>query len=170
MATRKRPIFGAGTLPDTSGNVYPEPAAVNFQVNDRFPGIVFVFKDTATRDKLGFAFFVPPDYVGTPKIGLLWATTATTGNARWEADVKAIADGESGDPSTDDESIAATVAAPGTARLIKLTELAFTGATFVAGDLVQGVVARDGAEGGLDTVAASLYLIPDGCYFSYSDV
>lgn len=168
MATLKINILGAATLPDTSGNVYAEPAAVNFQANDHYPNLVFVFKDTSTRDTLGFAFHVPQNYVGTPKVGLIWATTANSGNVRLETDLTAIADGESGDPSADQESIAATVAVPGTARLIKVTELAFTAGNFAAADWVQGRIARDGAEAGpLDTLAASLYLL--GAYFSYTD-
>ena len=169
MATHRINILGPATLPDTSGNVYAEPAAVNFQANDRYPNVVFVFKDTSTRDTLGFAFLVPQNYVGTPKIGLIWATTVTTGNVRLEADLTAIADGETGDPNSDQESIASTVAVPGTARLLKYTELAFTGSNFAAGDWVMGRIARDGAEAGpLDTAAASLYLL--GAYFSYADV
>jgi hypothetical protein len=169
MATHKIGIIGAATLPDNSGSVYAEPAAINFQSNDRYPNLVWVFRDTSTRDTLGFGFMVPQNYVGTPKIGLVWATTATSGNARLEADLTAVADGESGDPSADQESIAATVAVPGTARLIKITELAFTAGNFSAGDWVIGRIARDGAEAGpLDTLAASLYLL--AAYFSYSDV
>jgi hypothetical protein len=168
MAIHRLDILGAPTLPDTSGNVYAEPAAVNFQANDRYPNLVFVFADTATRDTLGFAFQVPQNYVGTPKIGLIWATTATTGDAQWEVDLTSIADGESGDPSADQEAITATVAAPGTARLLKFTELTFTGSTFAAGDWVMGRIARDGAAAGpLDTIAASLYLL--GAFFSFAD-
>jgi len=169
MATRSKSILGAPTLPDASGNVYFEPAAVNLQANDRYPNLVAVFKDTATRDKLGFAFHVPQDYVTSPVIRIIWSTTATSGNARWEADITAIADGESGDPSSDQESVGSTVAAPGTARLLKFTDLAFTGSNFAAGDLVQGVIARDGAEAGpADTIAAALYV--HDVQFRYSDV
>jgi hypothetical protein len=155
-------------FPGTSGNVTPEPAAVTFQANDRYPQDVMKFADTATRDTLGFSFIVPQNYVGTPKVGLVWATTATAGNARLAVDLTSVADGESADPSADQESVAATVAAPGTARLQKYTELAFTGATFAAGDRVQGQIARDGAAAGpLDTIAAPVYLL--SAYFSYAD-
>jgi hypothetical protein len=160
MATLRIPILGAATLPDTSGNVTPEPAAVNFQSNDRYPGLVWKFADTSTRDKLGGSFTVPQNYVGTPKVRLYWGTTATSGNARLEFDYTAIADGESADPSADQESVASTVAAPGTARLVKVTEIALTAGNFAAGDLVQFSIARDGAEAGpLDTIAAALYLL-----------
>lgn len=165
MSTFRIDILGSATLPDNSGNVYAEPAAVNFQSNDLYPNSVFVFKDTATLDKLGIAFQVPQNFVGTAKIGIIWATTATSGNAVWEFDYRAIADGESGDPSTNQESVNSTVAAPGTARLLKYTEISLTSGNFSVGDWVMGVIARNGA--GSDTIAASLYLI--GAYFSYAD-
>ena len=165
MATHQLPILGPSTLPDTSGNVYAEPAAIVLQANDRYSQLVFVFVDTATRILLGGAFIVPQNYVGTPKVGLIWATTATSGNADWEFDYKAIADGESADPSSDDESVGAVVAAPDTARLTKVTEIALTGGNFAAGDLVQFSIARDGSES--DTIAAGLFLL--AAYFSYAD-
>lgn len=168
MATHTIPILGAATLPDTSGNVTPEPTAVNFQSNDRYPNICFKFADTSTRDTLGGAFQVPQNYVGTPKIGLLWGTTVTSGDVRWEFDYTAIADAESADPSADQESVASTVTVPGTARLLKKTEIALTAGNFAAGDWVEFRIARDGAEAGpLDTDAAAVYLL--GAYFSYAD-
>jgi len=169
MATHIVPILNDATHIDTSGNVYKEPAALNLQTNDRFPHMVYVFTDTGTRDKIGGLFRVPKNYVGTAKVGLVWATTATSGNARWEFDYKAIADGESSDPSADDESVGSTVVAPGTARLYKVTEISLTSANIVADDHVQFAIARDGAEAGpADTIAASIYLAY--AYFSYADV
>lgn len=169
MTVFHQPILGAGTFPDTSGNVWAEPAALNFQSNDRYPEQVFVFSDTSTRDTLGGAFRVPQNYVGTPKIGLVWGTTVTSGNVRWEFDYTAVADGESADPSADQESVASTVAVPGTARLLKVTEIALTAANFSPGDLVLCAIARDGAEAGpLDTAADSVYLL--SAYFSFTDV
>jgi len=168
MATHHLPILGAATLPDTSGNVYQEPAALNLQSNDRYPHLVFVFADTSTRDTLGGVFRVPQNYVGTPKIGLCWACVPTSGDVRWEFDYTAIADGESADPSADQESVGATVTVPGTARLLEVTEIALTAGNFAVGDLVQFRIARDGAQAGpADTMAGSLYLL--AAYFSYAD-
>jgi len=167
MATHKANVLGFSTLPADS-DVYFEPASINFQANDRYPQLVAVFKDTSTRDTLGGSFRVPENYVGTAAIGLIWATTVTSGNVRWEFDYTAIGDGESGDPSADQETVGSTVAVPGTARLIEVTEISLTGANFATGDLVQFVIARDGAEAGpADTAAASVYLL--AAYFSYSD-
>lgn len=166
MATHKIDILGFPTMPDATGSVYPEAASTNFQANDRYPHMVWVFADTATRIKLGGSFRVPENYVGTAVVGLIWATTATSGNSDWEFDYTAIADGESGDPSADQEAVdAGAVAAPGTARLIKVTEISLTSANLAAGDLVQFAIARDGSQS--DTIAASLYLL--GAYFKYAD-
>jgi|SRR3990170_855171 len=152
-------ILGSPTIPDTSGNVYAEPAAVNFQANDRYPGLVFVFADSGTRIALGIGFRVPDDYIGvSASIELIWGTTATTGDARLEFDYTAIADNESLDPSADQESVGATATVPGTARLRETTTLTLTPGNFAAGDWVEGQIVRDGADAA-DTLAASLYLI-----------
>lgn len=169
MATRYQSILGAATLPDTSGNVYQEPAAVNLQSNDRYPNLVFVFADTSTRIKLGVGFRIPQDYVGTPKIVLKWACVPTTGKVVWEFDYTSIANGESADPSTDQESTSSTgVTVPGTTRLIAETEIALTAANLAAGDWVQGSIVRDGADTTNDTLAASAFLL--SADFSYVDV
>jgi hypothetical protein len=164
MATRILPV--ELQLPDTSGSVNFEPAAINFGTNDRYPVEVAKFADTSTRLGLGFLFRVPQDYVGTPVFTAEWATTATSGTGDIEIDYTAAADGETLDPSADQENIATTFTAPGTARLRKAVTLSATGSNFVAGDLVLGTIFRDGADA--DTIAAALYLF--GLYFSYSDV
>jgi len=168
MATHLIDVLGSATLPEgVSVPVYVEPAA-QFQANDRYPQLVFVFPDTATRLKLGFGFTVPQNYVGAAKLRLVWATTVTTGKVVWECDYRAIADTESADPSTDQESTASTgVTVPGSARLLVVTEITLTAANFAAGDWVQGVIVRDGADTTNDTAAASAYLF--AAQFSYSD-
>jgi len=166
MSTHRIPILGFPTLPDNSGDVYPEPAAVNLQANDRYPELLFVFADTATKIGLGFAFKVPKNYVGTPKIVLVWATTAITGSVVWDVDYRAIADAESLDPSTDQEAVTATSAAPGTARLRKDASLTLTAGNLAADDVVQGKISRDGADAS-DTLAAAAYLV--GAFFEYAD-
>lgn len=166
MATHTISILGLNTLPNTSGNVYFEPHAINFGSNDRYPLLVGVFKDTATRDTLGFGFRVPQNYVGNPAFLIEYATTATTGDFDSEIDYTSVADGESLDPSADQENIAALTTVPGTARLMDVITITATAANFAVGDKVVGVLARDGADG--DTVAASIYIF--GLYFQYTDV
>lgn len=160
MATRTLPILGFASLPDTTGNVFAEPAATALEVNDRYPGLVWVFKDTSTRLKLGVRFVVPQDYVGAPKLRLAWATTVITGKVVWEFDYTAVADAESVDPSTDQQTTASTgTTVPATARLLKVEDIALTAANFAAGDLVLGSIVRDGLDTVNDTAAASAYLL-----------
>lgn len=168
MAVHHIDILGAATVPDTTGSVYQEPAAINFQANDRYPNLVYVFADTSTRLKLGVGFEIPQNYVGTAKLGVIWATTVTTGKVVWEFDYTSIANGETADPSSDQESTTSTgVTVNGTARILTVTEISLTSGNFAAGDWVQGSIVRDGLDTTNDTAAASAYLL--GAYFSYAD-
>jgi hypothetical protein len=164
MATHVEPV--PLTLPDTSGNVYFEPGAINFESNDRYPGEVCVFKDTATRIGCGFQFRVPQNYVGSPVFLVGYATTATSGTYDVEIDYTAIATTETLDPSADQENLGATDTVPGTARIRDEVSLSATAGNFAAGDIVKGTLFRDGSES--DTVAASIYVI--GLWFQYVDV
>lgn len=166
MATHAINILGASSSPDTSGSVTPEPVAVNLQTNDRYPILCFKFADSGTRIVLGGTFVVPQNYVGTPKIRVFVATTATAGDWRYEFDYTAIADAESTDPSADQESVGATVTVPGTARLLDVQDQSLTAGNFVAGDIVQFSVVRDGTDAA-DTLAAALYLF--AVQFVYND-
>lgn len=164
MATHRINLL-AVALPDTSGNVFWKPSSLD-DVNDRFPHEVLAFKDTATRLLASGQFTVPKNYVGTAKVAGRWKTTATTGNVRWEVDYKAIAAGESLDPSTDDESVGATDAAPATARLAKDFSINLTSANLAVDDTVLFTVARDGADAA-DTLAAEAHL--EELWFEYND-
>lgn len=158
-------IETAQTLPDTSGNVWAEPASISQPTNDRYPNIVFRFKDTATKDGLGGSFTVPKNFVGSPKIYAMWTTTATSGNAIWNFDYTAIAAGETLDPSADQESLTVTTAAPGTTQLRVDSSMSITAANLAVDDIVQFKFSRNGA--GSDTIAADLILYK--LVFEYQD-
>lgn len=160
-------ILITDVLPDSSGSVTPEPHAVNFGVNDRWPSMVWKFGDTSTRLALGFKFRVPLNYVGTPVFIPIWSATITTGNVRWEIDYRAIAAGESYDPSTDQENLVVTSGAPATARFVVEPTMAATAANLAAGDNVIGALFRDGADAANDTMASPAYLI--GFILKYAD-
>jgi hypothetical protein len=166
MAAHRITILGSATLPDTTGNVWFEPATLT-QSNDRFPQLVARFKDTATKISLGGNFRVPANYVGSPVLYVLWTTTATSGNAIWDFDYKAIAkSGESLDPSTDDQTLTVTTAAPGSSQLGVESSMSATAGNFAANDIVQFKLSRDGASA--DTIAADLIVY--GLQFEYTDV
>lgn len=166
MATHIIPVTWG--LPDTSGSVWVEPAAVNFGSNDRYPVDVVVFDDTATRIGMGFKFRVPQNYVGTPQFLVEWSTTATSGTLDAEIDYTAVGgdDAETFDPSADQENIGTTDTASGTARRKQTATLTATAGNFAAGDEVIGTLFRDGSES--DTIAAKVYVF--GLRFSYTDV
>lgn len=167
MATHRIPILGWSCKPDTSGSVWPEPFSVA-QTNDRYPQLVWVFADTATKIGLGGSFMVPKNYVGTASVVLVWTKVGTsTNNALWDFDYKAIASTESSDPSTDDENATSgLVAGSATSLVEQVTSISLTSANFAVDDLVQFTISRDGANE-TTGLATSLYLL--GAYFQYAD-
>lgn len=154
-AVRRISVLNGFTLPDTSGNVWYEPAAVT-QTNDRYPQGIWRFKDTATKDSLGIRFSVPADYFGAGKVFIFWTTTATSGNAIWTLDYSSAAVTASYDPSADEESLTVTTAAPGSSQTGVSSSMTLTAADVAANDLFQGKISRNGA--GSDTIAADLVI------------
>lgn len=164
MATQRISILGFATLPDNSGNVWVEPAALT-QTNDRYPQLVARFKDTATKDSLGLRFSVPANYVSAPLIEIIWTTTATSGDAVWNCDYSAGAKTASLDPSADEEALTVTTTAPASSQLGVVSQMSITAADVSASDIWQGKVSRNGA--GADTIAADLVVYD--IIFQYSD-
>ncbi len=162
MAIHISPV--ALTLPEAG--VYFEPAAVNLQANDRYPGMVLAFPSQTLRQGCGFHVRIPNNYVGTPVLQLLGATTATTGAVVWDLVYQSIASGESIDPSTDQESLTVTTTVPGTARLLFTSSISLTAANLDAGDILIGTVYRDGADAA-DTLAATAWIV--SAVLSYAD-
>jgi hypothetical protein len=167
MATHRIPILGPATVPDASGNVWPELASLT-QTNDRYPQIVWRFKDSATKDTLGGTFIVPQNYVGTAKVYVYWTSTATSGNVVWGFDYTSIGgdDAESLDPSADQESLTVTDAAPTASQRLLQASVTLTAGNLAGGDLLQFIVSRVGT--GADTMAADAVLY--AAVFEYADV
>lgn len=150
---------------DNSGNVWSEPASIT-QTNDRYPQTILRFKDTATKDSCGFRFQVPQNYVGNGKFYVNWTTTATSGNAIWTVDYNSGAQTATLDPSSDEENLTVTTAAPGTSQTGVVSSMTATAGNFATGDECQGKLSRNGA--GSDTIAADLVVYD--FYFEYTDV
>lgn len=165
MATLRLYPFNWATQPDTSGNAWFEPAAIT-QTNDRYPQIIARFKDTATKDSIGFRFQVPQNYVNNGKFYVNWTSTATSGNAIFTVDYSSAAQTASLDPSADEESLTVTTAAPGSSQTGVVSTMTATAANLAAGDICQGKLSRNGA--GSDTIAADLVVYD--FYFEYTDV
>jgi hypothetical protein len=151
--------------PDDTGEVFFEPFAVS-GTNDRYGELALIFSDPSTRIGVGTAFRVPDNYVGTPKITILWSANATTGTAVWDVAYTSIDAGETSDPNSDQETVTTTVAVPGTAFYVSETQLALTAGNFAAGDLVKLGIFRDGTDAS-DTLSAKA--IVQGLFFEYAD-
>lgn len=164
MATHRISIGTWALLPDTSGNTWLEPAALT-QTNDRYAQLVMRFKDTATKDSIGFRFQVPQNFVSAPKFYVCWTTTATTGNAIWNVDYSSAGQTASLDPSADEEALTVTTAAPGASQTGVQSFMSATAGNFATGDIVQGKLSRNGA--GSDTIAADL--VAYDFFFEYAD-
>lgn len=131
------------------------------------------FEDTATKDTIYGSFTVPEDYVSSspavaPKIVVEWGANATTGNAVWDFDYRAM--GGDGTEATNDatwqESATVTDAIAGTAWRRMVAEIPLTAANLAPGDVVFFALSRDGASS--DTVAAQIQVY--AAYFEYSDI
>ena len=167
MATHRIPILGAGTIPDATGNAFFEPYSIK-ATNDQWRHLVAVLNDSGTKVGLYGSFWVPKNYVGTPKIIVVWATTATTGNVVWDFDYRAIGgdDTESLDQSGTQEAVTVTDAAASAAHERLTPEMALTAANLAADDLVEFFFARDGASAS-DTLAAAALV--HALIFEYAD-
>lgn len=167
MATIRYPILGAFTLPDGSGDVFFEPSSIKL-TSDLYPALVLVFNNTANKDSLFGRFHVPQNYVSAPAIKIEWFAANTTASvaAVWDFDYRAIAIGEDGDPTTHQESLTVTETAPTTAWLTVLSSLAMTAGNLAAGDTLDFILSRDGADANDDMLFAALVR---GLYFQYSD-
>jgi hypothetical protein len=166
MATHRLSFIDT-LAPDTTGNVFWQPASI-LDTNDLYPtNPVLVFTDTATHDKANGRFVVPKNYVGSASLVLRYKTTLTSGNTLWTANYTSIANAETGDPAAAQETLNGTATAvPGTTNLLKDITIALTAGNFAADDTVLIQIGRNGA--GADTAAGSLQLID--AFFDYADV
>jgi len=167
VATHRIPILGWQTLPDTSGNVFFEPADVKAS-NDVWDRLVCVFNDTAARDGLHGAFNVPKNYSSAANLIVVWTSTATSGDVEFDCDLRAVGgnDTESLDQTGNQESVNANDTAPSaTDERMEIT-IALTDANFAADDTVLFTLFRDGTDAG-DTIAAAVQLVD--LFFEYSD-
>ena len=169
MATHRIPILGWATNPDASGDVFFEPATI-LGTNDFFQGMVLVFNDSGNDDEIFGRFTVPQNYVGTANLVIIWTSTATSGDVEWGIAYRAVGgnDTESLDQATAQEALLSgnNDAAPsGTDERMEFT-IALTDANFAAGDTVQFIFSREGADVG-DSIAAIVRVF--ALYFEYAD-
>lgn len=166
MSTFRLPILGWATLPDSSGNVFFQPAAI-FQANDLATQMIAVFADTATKIGLGGRFTIPKNYANNAKAIFVWTANANSGNVQWVFDYRPVGGSNSLDPSSFIENPTGNNAAPGTGWNRVETSLSLNSTNFGVDNEVIFVASRDGANAG-DNMAANAFLFQ--LLFEYTDV
>lgn len=154
--------FGGLLTPDTSGNAAWVESSSN-NSNALCPTTqVLRLKNAGSAAIYSYTdgVVIPANFDGTTtvKVNITWRTTATSGNVVLLAKYRSIADAESNDPSTFQESLTATVAAPGTARLLKVSSITMTAANLAAADTMLWAIGRDKSSGS-DTLAADIEIV-----------
>lgn len=168
MSVHRIPILGFGTVPDNSGNVFFEPYTIK-ATNDVWGRLVAIFSDTVTRIGLRGGFTIPKNYMGTPKIIVVWTSTATTGNAVWDFDYRAVGGDnlESLDQVGVQEAATVTDAAPTAAHNRLEASITLIATNLAVDDEVEFEFFRDGANAS-DTMAAAAIVFE--VLFEYTDV
>lgn len=166
------PILGVQSLPDSSGRAFWEPYDVK-ATNDVFKNLVLILNDPGASQNHGVygKFRVPVNYLTTPKIVVVWTSTATTGTCLFAFDYRAIGgnDAESLDQTTFQEQIDISDVAPGAVNRKLEVSGALTGGNLAADDEVEFYFYRDGTTGApTDTMAAAAIVF--GVYFEYVDI
>jgi hypothetical protein len=152
-------------MPDSSGNTFLEPASVK-QTNDRYPGVVAIFKDSGNKTGIGFYDIVPADYVGSASLGIVWGSVSTLGsNAVLGFDYNSGALASTLDVSSDTETVSATVADSTTTMMGVVTEIAITSGNLTPNGKIEGIAWRN--SGGSDNLAADV--VVKAIYLKYNN-
>ena len=165
MATHELPILGAGTIPDTSGEVFMEPYSVK-DTGTILDPLVTIFNDSSTKIGLKSVFQVPQNYVGTAKLNIYWNANATTGDCIWDLSYLTRSAGEDMGAAATDTTDTVTTGTNATAFNLNKSAMTLTSGDFSAGDIVSFELFRDGANAS-DTLAAAAILFYAS--FEYAD-
>lgn len=165
MATHRISILGAGTLPDTSGDVFFEPYVIT-DTDTIVNPMILNYQIGAARSGAHGSFQVPQNFVGSVQIIVLWNANATAGDAIFEFDYIAVADTQ--DPGAAvTESDTNTLTTDGTAFGLNTTTITgITSGNFAIGDLVVFTLFRDQVDA-LDTLAVDALVFD--VLFEYAD-
>ena len=171
MSVHRIPILGFSTVPDNTGRCFFQPYDVT-ATNDIFKQMVLILNDPAASQNHGVygKFRIPVNYIGTPKVVVVWTATAITGTCLFAFDYRAVGgdDTESLDQASFQEQIDISDVAPGAVNRKLEVSGALTAGNFAADDEVEFYFYRDGTTGApTDTMAAAA--IVHGLYFEYTD-
>ena len=163
LETALFPTALAGTLVKTTSSGTPPSNAGTLTYN------TINFTNDSNDERCMWSFTVPPNYLSTPTVTLLWGHTATSGNAVILAGLGLSVTGTT-DADASAYLIADTsgaIAVPATAGIDKSTTISLTdrgaAGTLAAGQVVNLFVGRDASA---DTAAGTLKI--RGGYFTFT--
>ncbi len=164
MATHRLPIYFNG--PDSSGEVYPEPASVGFSNAVFGDLLLWVFDDPTQANRLAGQFTVPQNYVDTANIVVVWTSDVTSNDFDIHFSYRAVGgnDTESLDQATVQETLNDVDVAPSASYERMEFSLAATDGNFAAGDTVFCLLGRDSAS---DTLVGKVWITE--VFFEYND-
>ena len=169
MAIHRIPVLGFQTLPDSTGDVFPESYSIK-ATNDRWPYNVFVFNDGAAPEFLFFAFPVPKNYVSAPKMVVWWTSGTVAGNIVLDFKYRAIGgtDTESLDQTGESEAVlGGALSGPSAINERMESLITLTAANIAVDDIMQCELIRDPTDAN-DTKADAITV--HGVLFEYADV
>ena len=156
MATHRVSVLGHSTIPDTSGNVYPDTYSSE-GVNDFFRHLCFTFLQGTTKDSLYGSFSVPENFDSAASLVIIWtAHDLTQNDVVWDFEYRCVGgdDAESLDEEDEQESdLTVTDAGPSAVHERMVATIPLTSANFSAGDTVEFIFSRDGTPGTDDDLA-----------------
>lgn len=157
MATAQIPILGAHSNLDGTGRCFFEPYVIK-ATNDIFNQLALIFNDPTSGQTHGIygVFTIPQNWASASTIVIVWTSTATSGNCRWQFQYRAIGgnDSESLDQTTFQEAVPVTDAAPTSVNLRLTASISLTDGNLAIGDTVEFYFSRYD-DSGTDTMAAA---------------
>lgn len=155
------PSANAGTLVKTTSTGTPPSNAGTLTYN------TINFSSDTSDERAIWSVPVPPSYLSTPTLTVLWGSTATSGNhvlvAGLGPSVTGTTDADASSFTASDSSGA--VAVPATAGIDKATTISLTATNVAAGAMVAVFVGRD-ADSGSDTASGTLKV--RGAYLTFT--
>jgi hypothetical protein len=150
----KNLLDSANLNPDTSGNVYWEPAAIK-RTNDFFQEGVWVFNNPSADESLYGSIELPRGSAGNAAINIIWSSTATSGTVQWSFAYRVITadDTNSLDQSSAVQTATNSDTAPTAANRRMVTAMTVTDANFGTAGTLQWKLTRVDAS---DTLAAAV--------------
>ncbi len=170
MATHRIPITGANTRPDNSGEVFFQPYSLidpGASGANNIDPMILTYNDSATKDALHGNFRVPENYQDNAIAQVVWTSSGTTGEVRWEMDYLARSGNEDMGAAPGSGFVVISTKG-GTPYEREESQMTLTAGDFIAGDEVLYRMHRDGTlEGGTGMATAAAVF---GIYFEYTDV